>query len=582
MSIDIYTFALILGIINIIQLIIFTIEYQIHRNYDGLGWWVLWCLSSVMGFIFMLARQLQSIEKISILFQNFFLILAVCFLYIGILRFLGKVERRKLLITILLTFTLSLSYFIFIQDNINIRTIIIWLSVALISFLSAYDLNRYKSKAVELSANICIMTFIINGLFGATKVLILLNGGVIPEFTSQTFLNISSYFNLLIVTVFWTYAMIMMINQKLMSEKEKAKNYFEVIFNTSPDAILITNIANGMINTVNDNLLELTGYKAEEMIGKTTLDLNLWPSAPERNVFIDQISKQGYCFDYETTFQLKDNRKILGLVSSKVINLEENQYMIDIVRDITVQKNAEINILEKNRQLQKINNEKDKFFSIIAHDLRNPFSSFLGLTEIMADDLSKLTQNETEQIAQKMRDSARNLYGLLENLLEWSMLNQGLERFSPFQFALYPEIFECIMNYSNTSGKKNISIINEVPANEMVFSDQNMLRSLIRNLLSNALKFTPVGGAITISAETTLDKYTLIRVKDSGIGMSSDIKNSLFKLGFNTSRTGTEGELSSGLGLLLCKEFVTMHKGEIWVESEVGEGSTFFVKLPRL
>lgn len=582
MNIDIYTFALILGIISFIQLIIFYIEYHFHRNYEGLGWWVMWCLSAVIGFVFMLVRQIPAIEKFSILLQNFFLVLAACFLYIGIMRFLGKVERKKLLYTILLLFTSSISYFIFIQDNIQFRTIIIWLAVAIISFLSAYDLHRFKYNAVLLSANICILTFILNGIFGTTKVIILLNGGAIPEFTAQSFLNVSSYFNLLIVTIFWTFAMIMMINQRLTSEKEDAKNYFEVIFNTSPDAILITNVADGMINTVNDNLVELTGYSAKEMIGKTTLDLGLWSNSEERKVFIEQIQRFGYCLDYETVFRLKDKHKIQVLVSSKVINLENKKYMINIVRDITAQKDAEREILEKNHQLEIINKEKDKFFSIIAHDLRNPFSSFLGLTEIMAEDLSKLTKAETEQITQKMKDSARNLYGLLENLLEWSMINQGLSRFYPDHFALYPEIFECVLNYSNSAQKKNITIINSVSANQMVYSDQNMLRSLIRNLLSNALKFTPEDGTIAISSETTPDNCTLIKVSDTGIGMSENIRTSLFKIGKSTSRTGTQGELSSGLGLLLCKEFVSKHKGEIWVESKEGEGSTFFVKLPLL
>ena len=443
MSIDIYTFALVLGIINLIQLIIFAIEYYIHKTYKGPGWWVLWCASAVLGFIFMLTRQIGPIEKISILGQNTMLLLGSIFLYIGIMRFLGKRERLKALIFIFIIYFVILFYFLYIEDSIRIRTILIWLTSALIAFISARDLHLYKTKALELSANICISTFVLHGLFSATKVVILLNGGEILNFASQSFLNLSSYFNLLIVTVFWTFAMIMMINQKLTSEK-------------------------------------------------------------------------------------------------------------------------------------------DKFFSIIAHDLKNPISTFLGLTEIMAEDLPKLSQNETIQIVDKMKESARNLYGLLENLLEWSMMNQGLSRFNPYQFALYPEIFECVMNYSDTAHKKNISVTNNISSHEMVYADQNMLRSLIRNLLSNALKFTPEGGNITISAETTPKRCTIITIRDSGIGMSDIIKNSLFKIGFNTARTGTNGELSSGLGLLLCREFVFKHDGEIWVVSKEGDGSTFYVKLPLL
>ena len=582
MSIDIYTFALVLGIINLIQLIIFAIEYYIHKTYKGPGWWVLWCASAVFGFIFMLTRQIGPIEKISILGQNTMLVLGAIFLYIGIMRFQGKRERLKTLIIIFLIYFVTLSYFIFIEDRIQIRTILIWLTSALIAFISAYDLNLYKTKALELSANICILTFVLHGLFSATKVVILLNGGEILTFTAPSFLNISSYFNLLIVTVFWTFAMIMMINQKLTSEKENAKNYFEVIFNTSPDAILITDAVDGRITTVNDHLIELSGFNSDEMLGKTTLELNFWTDPNERKFVLEQIEKNGYCNDYKTIFQLKNHQKIDGLISSKIVTMEGKRYIINIVRDISLQIKGEQEILDKNLQLQTINSEKDKFFSIIAHDLKNPFSTFLGLTEIMAEDLPKLSQNETVQIVDKMKDSAKNLYGLLENLLEWSMLNQGLSRFNPYQFALYPEVFECVLNYSDTAHKKNILVTNNISSHEMVYADTNMFRSLIRNLLSNALKFTPEGGNITISAESTPERSTIITIRDSGIGMSNSIKDSLFKIGFNTARTGTSGELSSGLGLLLCREFVFKHDGEIWVESKEGDGSTFYVKLPLL
>lgn len=580
MNIDIYTFALVLCIITSIQLVMFIIEYNIHKTYSGLGWWVMWCASALLGFIFMQTRQIPALEKISILGQNTLLILSSSFLYIGMMRFLGRKERLNMLIIISVIYFLLLGYFIYFEDDIRIRTYLIWLASALIAFISAYDLHLYKTKDVELSANICIMTFVVHGLFSASKVVILLSGQEILTFTSQSFLNISSYFNLLIVSIFWTFAMIMMINQKLTWEKEKAKEYFEAIFNTSPDAILITNLKNGQITTVNDNFIEFSGYNQEELLGKTTLDLNFWTNPEERQVFVQQVEKLGYCLDFETVFQLKNQQKIIGLLSSKVVSLDEKSYLINIVKDISFQKKGEQEILDKNLLLQTINNEKDKFFSIIAHDLRNPLSTFLGLTEIIAEDLSQLTKNETEQIAQKMKDSARNLFGLLENLLEWSMLNQGLSRFHPYQFALYPEIFESIMNYSNTAQRKKITIINSVSADEMVYSDQNMLRSLIRNLLSNSLKFTPEGGTIYIASETTPDKHTLISVRDTGIGMNENIKNSLFKIGSNTSRTGTAGELSTGLGLILCKEFVSKHKGEIWAESKEGEGSTFFVKLP--
>ena len=580
MNIDIYTFAVALGIIYIIQLIIFIIQYYYHKNYQGPGWWVLWNLAAILGFAFMLSRQVKSFESTAILGQNSMLILSTIFLYIGIMRFLGQKGRIRLMISVFVVFVLLISYYNFLDDNIHMRSIFIWLISSFISIISAYDLYKYKSKSVAISSNICILIFLGHGIFSVSKVIFLLNGQNIPTLTTVSILNISSYIEMLVVSIFWTFSLIMMVDQRLTSEMKIAKDYFEVLFDTSPDAIIITSLSDGTITSINDKFYELSSYSKDELIGKTTLDLNLWMDSEERNEFVSHVHKQGYYFDYETVFQVKNNKLIPSLMSSKVISLNEKLQMVSIIRDISSQKKRESEILEANLKLQSNISEKDKFFSIIAHDLRNPFSTFLGLTEIIADESNNLPLKEVIQCTAQMRDSARNLYGLLENLLEWSLLKQGLSRFLPVQKELIHEIIECSASYSETAAKKQIALINEVPENTWVYADPNMLRSLIRNLLSNAIKFTPVGGSVTISAETLEDYSCVISIKDTGIGLSEDLLSQLFKIGSKTSRTGTNGEGSSGLGLLLCKEFVTKHNGEIWAESREGEGCIFYVKLP--
>lgn len=580
MNIDIYTFAVALGIIYIIQATIFVIQYYYHKNYQGPGWWVLWNLTAILGFAFMLSRQIQSFERVAILGQNSTLIVSTIFLYFGIMRFLGQKGRMRLLISVFIVFVAYLSYYTFLDDNIHLRSIAIWLISSFITIISAYDLYKYKSKSVAISANICIMIFLGHGLFSASKVIFLLSGQNIPTLTAGSMLNISSYIEMLVISIFWTFSLIMMVDQRLTSEMKIAKDHFEVLFDTSPDAIIITSLSDGSITSINDKFYELSGYTKDELIGKTTLDLNLWTNSEERSEYVSHVHKHGYYFDYETVFQVKNHKLIPSLMSSKVISLNEKLQMVSIIRDISPQKKREMEILEANLKLQTTISEKDKFFSIIAHDLRNPFSTFLGLTEVIADESNDLPLKEVIQYTAQMRDSARNLFGLLENLLEWSMLKQGLSRFLPVQKELIHEIKECSASYSETAAKKQIALIYQIPESTMVYADPNMLRSLIRNLLSNAIKFTPVGGSVTIYAETQEDNSCVISIKDTGIGLSEDLLSQLFKIGSKTARTGTNGEGSSGLGLLLCKEFVTKHNGEIWAESREGEGCVFYVKLP--
>jgi PAS domain S-box-containing protein len=251
-----------------------------------------------------------------------------------------------------------------------------------------------------------------------------------------------------------------------------------------------------------------------------------------------------------------------------------------ISRDITGRKKIEEELTLKNELLQTINAEKDKFFSIIAHDLKGPLSAFLGATQILSDEIHNMSLEEIKEITINMKDSASNLYGLLENLLEWSRLKRGLMDFNPERIKLKRLITQSIEVLKESARKKNISIRFLFSEDLEIFADLHMLETVVRNLVSNAIKFTPVGGEVIISATKTDNQYIEINVIDSGIGMSPEIKSKLFQISEKISRQGTEGEPSTGLGLLLCKEFIEKHKGRIKVTSEQGNGSTFTITIP--
>jgi len=251
-----------------------------------------------------------------------------------------------------------------------------------------------------------------------------------------------------------------------------------------------------------------------------------------------------------------------------------------VLHDITDRQRVEEELKAKNEALQKLNSEKDKFFSIIAHDLRSPFTAFLGFTRMMVEDLPSLRLDEVQRIAMAMRNSATNLYLLLENLLEWSRIQGGVTGFNPAFFPVMPKITEDMQSVLESANKKGIQVRYNIPEDLAVFADGDMFGSTIRNLANNAVKFTPKGGEITISAQSLKDNSVEISVKDTGIGMSKDMVGKLFLLTENTNRKGTDGEPSTGLGLIICKEFVEKHGGKIRVESEEGKGSTFRFTIP--
>lgn len=360
-----------------------------------------------------------------------------------------------------------------------------------------------------------------------------------------------------------------------------AKESYLDVFNSVAEAIYLLDESGTYID-VNKSAEKMHLRDKQEFIGKTleifaAPDLN---NLAEIKNLMNRVTDTGVPACFECWVQRKN-----GEVFPEEVFVNKGKYfgknvLIATARDISEKKQAEEMIKLKNEELQNINSEKDKFFSIIAHDLRSPFNSFLGLTQIMADDLPNLSLNEIQTMASSMSKSATNLYSLLENLLQWARIQQGAIPFTPEIVQLKPLIDECIAITLETAKNKGIDISYNIQENTAVFVDSNMLQTVIRNLVSNAIKFTCKGGKISVSAKTGDNNSIEISVRDTGIGMSREMVDNLFRPDVKTSRKGTENEPSTGLGLILCKEFVEKHGGQIWAESEVGKGSTFYFTIP--
>jgi PAS domain S-box-containing protein len=290
--------------------------------------------------------------------------------------------------------------------------------------------------------------------------------------------------------------------------------------------------------------------------------------------------QQKRAFDWKGRIVIEGAVKWL-YITSLPQEIEEGEIIWNgLVVDITEQVRAKAEIELQNENLRRINSEKDKFFSIIAHDLRSPFNGFLGLTQIMAEDLPSFTMAEVQKIATKMSKSAANLYRLLTNLLEWSKIQRGAIQFNPEVILLNLVVGGSTELLQEDASRKKIELETLIPEDMFVFADVNMLQTVLRNLLSNALKFTPQGGKITISAKAKEGHQVEIAIQDNGIGMDQTLAANLFHLDVKTAREGTEGEPSTGLGLLLCKEFVERNGGKLWFESKAGSGSTFYFSMP--
>ena len=240
----------------------------------------------------------------------------------------------------------------------------------------------------------------------------------------------------------------------------------------------------------------------------------------------------------------------------------------------------------KNREneLVDLNATKDKFFSIISHDLRGPLGSLKTLLDLMINNFDSFSPEETVEYLSLISDSAKNIFSLLENLLIWSRAQRGLIELIPSINDVHLVSSYAIDVLKLQADAKKISLINNIKPKTLAFFDSNLLTTVIRNLTSNSIKFTPENGSITLSSSEKIDSpnFIIISVTDTGVGMIADILNKLFRIDVTVTNAGTSGEKGTGLGLILCKEFVEKMGGKIWVESEKGKGSIFSFTLPKL
>jgi PAS domain S-box-containing protein len=263
------------------------------------------------------------------------------------------------------------------------------------------------------------------------------------------------------------------------------------------------------------------------------------------------------------------------IIVTDITELKKHQHNLEsMVRERT----TEIN--NANIQLAELNSTKDKLFSIIAHDLRGPFTSLLGFTDLLIENLDNYDRPKFEQIITHISRAAKNAYSLLENLLLWARSQNKQMLFTPRKVCLINVTRDVILSLTSIGSIKNIRLINSVPADLTVYADVNMLTAILRNLISNAVKFSNPGSDVEITAAMLGDAVS-VSVKDNGIGMSPEIKNNLFQTVSNVTRAGTASEKGTGLGLMICKEFIDKHEGSIRLESEPGKGTNFTFSLPN-
>jgi PAS domain S-box-containing protein len=367
----------------------------------------------------------------------------------------------------------------------------------------------------------------------------------------------------------------------MQEELEVSRNKYVNLFDFSPIPYFTIDI-DGVIKEVNLGASKMIGIERRSLINKKFISYVSLDDRDIFNSFIQKVFNSSVKYSLELKMLSKDKRMYNVLLEGLEMNdtLEPDQKCQVAVIDLTEYKRVENSLKESKEKLEILNATKDKFFSIIAHDLRNPFNSLLGFSELLLTEIDTLSHEEILQFAKGLNGDLRNLYSLLENLLNWSMLQRNMLEIHPENIDISDEVNKVMGILNNSVLEKNISLTNNINKGTIVYADINMVKLIFQNLILNAIKFTQAGGLINVSS-IEKEGFIEVTVRDTGVGIEPEKSSELFNFTSLLSTSGTAGEKGTGLGLPICKEFVEKHGGKIWVESELGKGTKFTFTLQK-
>lgn len=395
--------------------------------------------------------------------------------------------------------------------------------------------------------------------------------------------------------------------QQRTAELEEAHSFLSSIIENIPSMLFVKDAQNQFVRW-NQAAEQLIGLDRAKILGQEHYNF-LSPDQSTSWLKQDQqvlADGQGIESAEETIETISQGVRLLHTRKVPILSSDgKPKYLLGISEDITERRQAERDLKQANEELTKLNANKDKFLSIMAHDLRAPFSPLLGMSEFLVEIADRGNPYEVREISESINRAARSVYNLLENLLEWSRIQRGHITYDPVTFNLKQIAQGNIELLTATAKDKGIQLRSLISHPWFIYADEQMIDTVIRNLISNALKFTPAGGQVTVSArlanQSPTNKPTLlpaygdsqppiylsnmidfveISVSDTGIGISSENLRKLFNITSNHTTLGTAQEKGTGLGLIICQEMVEKNGGEIWIESDVGQGTTVKFTVP--
>lgn len=587
MKLDLPTLAFMLSLTGITQVIAFYIQYRVNSTYRGIGWWLLGSMAMSLGFITLSFAEVPAIAFVSVVGIPL-LILGRAGLFIGTSQFFNQKVNRAILSVTCISFIGAYYYFLFFHESITCRTVLASAGIALLSLLNAFVLFRNRTKAVAAASYFTGAIFTVSGFQLIFVIIYTLASKQIHSYLEYSLPQIMLFVLPAITSMLWTFGFILMVNQRLASDNLEERENLRRMFNTSPDASLIIRLEDGVLVDANQGYLQMTGYTREEIIGNSALSVCRWNKPADPGSFLATMKEKGSCENLEIVSRHRDGTEYVGMISARVITIQDLPHIISVTRDITARRKVEVEKADLDAKFQQLQKAESlgRMAGAIAHHFNNQLHAVLANLEMLGQPSKGADSARLLARAKQATDRAAEMSGLMLVYLGQTSHKQeprdlsvlcrscvaALQARLPESAALsvdFPLPGPTVLVNADQIQQALLNLT--VNAAEALGRAGGTVRLGIRTLPATAI---PAANRFPINWRPQAPDYAWLEVTDDGSGIpEADLEN-LFDPFFSTRFTGR------GLGLPVVLGIVQAHGGAVTLASRLGEGSVFRIHLP--